>query len=544
MGEGFTIWLTGLSGAGKSTLARALGAALTARGRRLEVLDGDVVREHLSQGLGFSKADRDTNIRRIAFVADLLTRHGAVAIVAAISPYRAARDAARQQIRAFVEVHVRCPLETLVRRDVKGLYARALRGEVAHFTGVSDPYEEPLAPEVVVDTEAEDVDESVAKVLSTLEGLGYLGPEGIEGSPDTGLGSVRAGRTKQRAYTGRGENHPPGGGPPGRSEQRPHTMGIPDEAGAAPDKRRPEYRADETGAAPARSRPEGRTREPDGGSGLQAGSRAQQPGPAIAEAGAARGLAPEAVARAARDLAEAEPQKVVHWALGAFRRERLAVCTSFQVDGMAILDMAWRIDPRVRVFTIDTGRLPAETYAVIEAVRARYGIAVEVYLPDHDEVAALVSTDGPNLFYRSVPLRLRCCEVRKVQPTRRVLRSLDAWITGLRRDQYTTRAAVEAVEVDAAHGGIVKINPLARWTEAQVWDYMRAHDVPSHALYAQGYTSIGCAPCTRPVAPGESARAGRWWWETDAPKECGMHCAVELVAATPGQDGAEPQIPG
>jgi thioredoxin-dependent adenylylsulfate APS reductase len=188
------------------------------------------------------------------------------------------------------------------------------------------------------------------------------------------------------------------------------------------------------------------------------------------------------------------------------------------------------------VFTIDTGRLPAETYAMIEEVRARYGVAVEVYLPDHAEVAAMVSAEGPNLFHRSVPLRLRCCEVRKVHPTRRVLRGLDAWITGLRRDQYTTRAAVEVVERDAEHDGIVKVNPLARWTEAQVWDYVRAHDVPVHPLYAQGYTSIGCAPCTRPVAPGESARAGRWWWETDAPKECGMHCAVELVGATPGQE--------
>ncbi len=482
MRGGFTIWLTGLSGAGKTTLARALEATLAARGRRVERLDGDVVREHLSQGLGFSKADRDTNIRRIAFVAELLTRHGAVAIVAAISPYRAARDAARQRIGAFVEVYVRCSLDILVQRDVKGLYARALRGEVAHFTGVSDPYEEPLRPEVVVDTERESVDESAAKVVAALERLGYL--------------------------------------------EQPAAALV-----------RPAGRSGSDGAAPDKSRPEGRASEPDSWPSLQVGgSLALQPARAPAAGAALRRRTPDAIVRQARALADRGPQDVLRWALATFPRERLAVCTSFQVDGMAILDMAWRVDPRVRVFTIDTGRLPAETYATIEAVRARYGIAVEVYLPDHAEVAALVSAGGPNLFYRSVPLRLRCCEVRKVHPTRRVLGGLDAWITGLRRDQYVTRSHVETVELDAEHGGLVKVNPLARWTEAQVWDYVRAHDVPVHPLYAQGYTSIGCAPCTRPVAPGEGARAGRWWWETDAPKECGMHCAVELVGPTPGQE--------
>ncbi|HWP30082.1 MAG TPA: sulfate adenylyltransferase [Chloroflexota bacterium] len=176
METGFTIWLTGLSGAGKSTLARGLAAALRERGRRVEVLDGDEVREHLSKGLGFSKQDRDTNIRRIAYVARLLTRNGVVTIVAAISPYREVRDEARQQIGAFVEVYVRCSLEELVRRDVKGLYARALRGEIPQFTGVSDPYEEPLAPEVVVHTDRERPEESVARILAYLEAAGYLPP--------------------------------------------------------------------------------------------------------------------------------------------------------------------------------------------------------------------------------------------------------------------------------------------------------------------------------------------------------------------------------
>ena len=173
---GVTIWLTGLSGAGKSTLARRLADELRARGRRVEVLDGDEVREHLSAGLGYSKADRDTNIRRIGFVAHLLTRNGVVAITAAISPYRETRATVRRQIGAFVEVYVRCSLEELVRRDVKGLYARALRGEIANFTGVSDPYEEPLAPEVTIDTEHEDVETSIGRLLAHLEQAGYLAP--------------------------------------------------------------------------------------------------------------------------------------------------------------------------------------------------------------------------------------------------------------------------------------------------------------------------------------------------------------------------------
>ena len=171
---GVTIWLTGLSGAGKSTIANALVDHLRAQGKKVELLDGDVVRTNLSKGLGFSKEDRDTNIRRIGFVANLLTRNGVVALVAAISPYRAVRDEVRETIGQFVEVHVDASLDELVRRDVKGLYEKALRGEIENFTGVSDPYEPPVAPEVHIDTEAETVEESVAKVIAKLEELGYV----------------------------------------------------------------------------------------------------------------------------------------------------------------------------------------------------------------------------------------------------------------------------------------------------------------------------------------------------------------------------------
>jgi 3'-phosphoadenosine 5'-phosphosulfate synthase len=183
---GFTIWLTGLSGAGKSTIARAVETALRERQRHVEVLDGDEVRENLSKGLGFSKEDRDTNIRRIAYVARLVSRSGGVAITAAISPYRATRDEARAQNSAFVEVFVRCPLDVLVQRDTKGLYAKALRGEIAQFTGVSDPYEEPLAAEITVDTDLESVEESTRKVLRRLEDLGYLAPSDGQIAPHGG----------------------------------------------------------------------------------------------------------------------------------------------------------------------------------------------------------------------------------------------------------------------------------------------------------------------------------------------------------------------
>src|SRR3712207_3564864 len=171
--------------------------------------------------------------------------------------------------------------------------------------------------------------------------------------------------------------------------------------------------------------------------------------------------------------------------------------------------MAYRIDPSVRVFSVDTGRLPQETFDLIEALRERYpGLNLELLAPEAGELQRLVGRKGPNLFRQSVDLRLLCCNVRKVRPLTKHLHSLDAWITGLRRDQWATRTNIRKVEIDHDHGAIVKLNPLAEWTEDEVWDYLREHDVPTHALYARGYTSIGCAPCTRAVAPGEASRAG------------------------------------
>src|SRR5438876_5151696 len=183
MSKGFVDWFTGLTVEGKSTIATALQSELTRRGRSSELLDGDEVRTHLSKGLGFSKEDRDTNIRRIGYVARLIARSGGIAITAAISPYREVRDEVRGQTPNFVEVFVRCPLDTLVERDTKGLYRKAIVGEIANFTGVSDPYEEPLHPDVVCDTSVESVAQSVTKVLEKLEGLGYLPRQPFERLP-------------------------------------------------------------------------------------------------------------------------------------------------------------------------------------------------------------------------------------------------------------------------------------------------------------------------------------------------------------------------
>ena len=174
LARGFTLWLTGLSGAGKSTLAAAVSKELRDRGIPVEVLDGDEVRQNLSKGLGFSREDRDTNIRRIGYVAKLLARNGVAVITAAISPYRAIRDEVREAISAFVEVYVKASLDECIRRDTKGLYARALAGEIAQFTGVSDPYEEPLAAELVIDTECEEIADSASRVVDRLLELGHL----------------------------------------------------------------------------------------------------------------------------------------------------------------------------------------------------------------------------------------------------------------------------------------------------------------------------------------------------------------------------------
>ena len=229
----------------------------------------------------------------------------------------------------------------------------------------------------------------------------------------------------------------------------------------------------------------------------------------------------------AMDLDDQEPEDVIAWALESLG-DRVAIVTAMQADGMVVLDLAARIRPDVRVITVDTGRLPQETYAFVEEVRARYPLTRwQVLFPDANEVEAMVRQQGTELFRRGVPERMLCCQIRKVRPLVRALQGLDGWFTGLRRDQWASRAAIKKVELDHDHEGIVKINALADWSGDEVWDYIRANDLPVHPLFSQGYTSIGCAPCTRPVEAGENDRAGRWWWEEGAPKECGIHCPIE-----------------
>mgnify|MGYP001497714093 CR=1 FL=1 len=201
---------------------------------------------------------------------------------------------------------------------------------------------------------------------------------------------------------------------------------------------------------------------------------------------------------------------------------RVAFASSLGAEDQVLTDMIARALLPIAIFTIDTGRLPRETYDVLEATRRRCGLEIEALFPAAADIEPLVSRHGLDFFLRSVEDRKLCCHVRKVLPLRRRLAGLDAWITGLRREQALTRADVAPVQWDAANG-LVKINPLADWTQQQVWDYLHAHDVPYNALHDRGYPSIGCAPCTRAVAPGEDIRAGRWWWERPEQKECGLH---------------------
>ena len=213
-----------------------------------------------------------------------------------------------------------------------------------------------------------------------------------------------------------------------------------------------------------------------------------------------------------------------------------ALASGFGAESMVLIDLIARDALPIAIFTLDTGRLPQETYELMDRVRDRYRLAIEIYSPDAQAVEAFVRTHGVNAFYRSVELRQRCCAVRKSAPLARALAGRDAWITGLRRAQSVTRRDLSVEEFDAEHG-LAKFNPMADWSEDDVWSYIRRHDVPTNALHALGYPSIGCAPCTRAIEPGEDERAGRWWWESADRKECGLHrrpVPVQIVAATAG----------
>lgn len=212
-------------------------------------------------------------------------------------------------------------------------------------------------------------------------------------------------------------------------------------------------------------------------------------------------------------------RRLLGWAVETYG-ERLALASSFGAEDVVLIDLLGEITPRPRVFTLDTGRLPQETYQLMEEIERRYGLELEVYFPDAQRVEEMVRRHGINLFYQSVELRKLCCHVRKVEPLERALAGLSAWITGLRREQSEYRAALPKLEQEAS--GRLKINPLADWSTEQVWRYIRRRKLPYNKLHDRNYPSIGCAPCTRAVAPGEHPRAGRWWWE-NSHKECGLH---------------------
>ena len=223
-----------------------------------------------------------------------------------------------------------------------------------------------------------------------------------------------------------------------------------------------------------------------------------------------------------RELAGKRPQEILRLAFETFGKERIAFSSSLGAEDQVITDLINKEGLPVRLFTLDTGRLNQETYDVLDATRHRYGLRIEVLFPEASSVESMVGEHGPNLFYQSIEKRRECCRVRKIEPLKRKLSSLDAWICGLRREQSVTRQEVDVVEWDDSFG-LFKVNPLVDADEAWVWEYIRSNGVPYNRLHDRGFPSIGCAPCTRAIEPGEDVRAGRWWWEQAEHRECGLH---------------------
>ena len=216
------------------------------------------------------------------------------------------------------------------------------------------------------------------------------------------------------------------------------------------------------------------------------------------------------------------PQDVLKWALDNLH-PKIAMASSFGAEDVVVIDMMMKLNPKARIFTLDTGRLNQETYDVMDEIRNKYNMNIEVMFPDSNEVEEMVRVNGMNLFYQSMGNRKLCCGIRKVHPLKKMLSTVDGWITGLRADQTEVRSNVQRIEIDPQHNGIIKVNPIIEWTWEQTWDYIKNNNVPYNKLHDKGYPSIGCEPCTRAIKSGEPLRAGRWWWETDPQKECGLH---------------------
>lgn len=216
-----------------------------------------------------------------------------------------------------------------------------------------------------------------------------------------------------------------------------------------------------------------------------------------------------------------EPKELLSYLLTE-HKGHIGLASSLGIEDQALTEMICGIDSSTRIFTLDTGRLFPETYSLVERTNMTYGIKIELFFPDYKEVEKMVTEQGVNLFYNSIEARKQCCSVRKLEPLKRAFKGLDIWICGLRREQSVTRHSDQLVEWDEANG-MIKVNPLIDWTEAQIWEYIKTKGIPYNKLHDQGFPSIGCQPCTRAIKPGEDIRAGRWWWESPEHKECGLH---------------------
>lgn len=230
---------------------------------------------------------------------------------------------------------------------------------------------------------------------------------------------------------------------------------------------------------------------------------------------------PEDIEKLNQQWDKVEPETMLRHFMEIYG-DRIALSSSLSAEDQALTDMMLGINPQAHIFSLDTGRLFPETYALLDKTNLHYGIKIEVFCPQTEALQEMVSTQGINLFYESIEKRHFCCQVRKLEPLSRAFRTLDAWVCGLRRGQSVTRNDMRRVEWDERHG-LLKINPLIDWSEEQVWAYVREHRVPYNKLHDQGFPSIGCQPCTRAVKPGEDIRSGRWWWEDPQHRECGLH---------------------
>lgn len=215
-------------------------------------------------------------------------------------------------------------------------------------------------------------------------------------------------------------------------------------------------------------------------------------------------------------------QEIVDFAIDKFGLSKIILATSLSIEDQVLTHIFAKANKDSRIFFLDTGRHFQSTYDLLQNTAELYLMKFEIYAPNHEELEAIVHEHGPNLFYESIELRKKCCEIRKVNPLQRVLKTVEAWVCGLRQEQALTRQDLNVFEWDESHE-IMKINPLAFWSEEKVWEYIKKENIPYNELYEENYRSIGCRPCTRAVNPGEDIRAGRWWWENPDKKECGLH---------------------